>query len=188
MEKWGRNIKNTARDARALLPTLTFSTHSRRGYNLGQRLADDHLARTRAPACRDLRTAADAIARVALKTYLGATATVVAATSAAAPPPPAGGGGGGQAAGSGGGGDSGALSIVIEDSPLADWVDLPPSLSTLSYSALLAGAVRGGLDAVGIPTDVVLTRDAARGDSVTEVRVTPRGAPPAESYPFKDDD
>ena len=170
-------------------PPFFSHTYTRRGYNLGQRLADDHLARTRAPACRDLRTAADAIARVALKTYLGATATVVAASSAPPPPPPAGGGGGGQAgAGGGGGGDSGALSIVIEDSPLADWVDLPPSLATLSYSALLAGAVRGGLDAVGMPTEVVLTRDAARGDTVTEVRVTPRGAPPAERYPFKDDD
>lgn len=167
------------KQAKNEIKTHLSSAHSprHRGYNLGQRLADDHLARTRAPACPDLRSAADAIARVALKTYLGASASVVAA------PPAGGGGGGGDRAAA-----DGALSIVIDDCPLADWVELPPSLSTLSYSALLAGAVRGGLDAVGIPVDAVLARDAARGDGVTEIRVTPRGAPPAEAYPFKDDD
>ena len=145
---------------------------------MGQRLADDHLARTRGTACPDLRSALDAVARGALKTYLGASAAVVASTTTAAA----------TASDAGGGAAADALSLIIEDCPLADWVDLPPALAALSYQVLLAGAVRGGLDAVGIPVDAAIVRDAAGGDGVTEIRVTPRGAPPAEAYPFKDDD
>lgn len=146
---------------------------------MGQRLADDHLARTRGAACPDLRSALDAVARGALRTYLGASASVVASSTTGAAA---------TASDAGGGGAADALSVVIEDCPLADWVDLPPALAALSYQALLAGAVRGGLDAVGIPVDAAVVRCAARGDGVTEIRVTPRGAPPAEAYPFKDDD
>jgi hypothetical protein len=54
---------------------------STRGFNIGARLVDDYLARTRTPRCPDLRAAADAVARGAFKQYLGAAATV-------APPPP----------------------------------------------------------------------------------------------------
>ena len=80
------------------------------------------------------------------------------------------------------------VSLLLDDTPLTDWVELPPALAGLSYLALVAGAVRGGLDAVGIPVDAVVVRDALRGDAVTEIRLTPKGPPPPEAYPFKDDE
>lgn len=171
-----------------------------RGFNIGARLVDDYLARTRTPRCPDLRTAADAIARVAFKQYLGAAASVSPPAPGAGPGAPVRGGGSGasgrRAAALGRRRRRGRrpapharqVSLLLDDTPLTDFVELPPSLSNLSYLALLAGAVRGGLDAVGIAVDAAIVRDSLRGDAVTEIRLTPKGPPAPEAYPFKDDD
>jgi hypothetical protein len=136
----------------------------RRGFSMGQRLIDEYLARTKTTRCADFREAADRVARVGLKMFLGVTATVT----------------GWDAAGT-------ACALVLDDNPLADFVELPPALAGLRYSTLLAGAVRGALEAVGISVAAEVARDAAAGDPVTELRLRLAAARP-EAYPFKDDD
>lgn len=39
---------------------------------------------------------------------------------------------------------------ILEDNPLADFVELPESLSTLRYSNLLPGVIRGALEMVNM--------------------------------------
>jgi hypothetical protein len=44
------------------------------------------------------------------------------------------------------------VSLLLDESPLTDWVELPRELRGLRYQNLLAGAVRGGLEQVGMAT------------------------------------
>ena len=46
-----------------------------------------------------------------------------------------------------GGGDR-EFSLVIENNPLTELVEVPASLSALNYSQIIAGAIRGGLEAL----------------------------------------
>ncbi|CAJ0599479.1 unnamed protein product [Cylicocyclus nassatus] len=46
-----------------------------------------------------------------------------------------------------GGGDR-EFSLIIENNPLTELVEVPASLSSLNYSQIIAGAIRGGLEAL----------------------------------------
>ncbi|KHJ85413.1 transport protein particle component, Bet3 [Oesophagostomum dentatum] len=46
-----------------------------------------------------------------------------------------------------GGGDR-EFSLIIENNPLTELVEVPASLSALNYSQIIAGAIRGGLEAL----------------------------------------
>lgn len=39
---------------------------------------------------------------------------------------------------------------ILEDNPLADFVELPPQLGALKYSNLLCGVIRGALEMVSV--------------------------------------
>ena len=143
------------------------SNLSTRGYNIGCRLVDDFLAKSRAPAsaCAGFRPAIDAVARGAFRAFLGVTPRVSDWN------------------------DSGtAVSLLFDESPLTDWVELPRELAGLRYQNLLAGAVRGGLEQVGMATRCEFVADSLNGDDRTELRVTLLAPPGAEAYPFKDED
>lgn len=105
------------------LPPLS----KRRGYNIGCRLVDDFLAKSRAPAsaCAGFRPAIDAVARGAFRAFLGVSPRVADWNEAGT-----------------------AVSLLLDESPLTDWVELPRELAGLKYQNLLAGAVRGGLEQV----------------------------------------
>ena len=47
---------------------------ARRGYNIGQRLVDEFLARSKTARCADFREAADKVAKVGFKMFLNVTA------------------------------------------------------------------------------------------------------------------
>ncbi|CAJ0599455.1 unnamed protein product [Cylicocyclus nassatus] len=96
------------------------------GFNMGTRLADDFLAKNAHVAkCTDCRQIADVLSKNAIPTYLGVPATVS----------------------NWGGGDR-EFSLIIENNPLTELVEVPASLSSLNYSQIIAGAIRGGLEAL----------------------------------------
>uniref|UniRef100_A0A674E7P4 Trafficking protein particle complex subunit n=2 Tax=Salmo TaxID=8028 RepID=A0A674E7P4_SALTR len=118
------------------------------GYNIGVRLIEDFLARSSVGRCQDFRETADVIAKVAFKMYLGITPSVTNWSPA---------------------GDE--LSLILESNPLVDFVELPDNHSSLVYSNLLCGVLRGALEMVQMAVDVKFAQDTLRGDNVTEIRM-----------------
>uniref|UniRef100_A0AAY5KGI0 Trafficking protein particle complex subunit n=1 Tax=Esox lucius TaxID=8010 RepID=A0AAY5KGI0_ESOLU len=118
------------------------------GYNIGVRLIEDFLARSSVGRCQDFRETADVIAKVAFKMYLGITPSVTNWSPA---------------------GDE--FSLILESNPLVDFVELPDNHSTLVYSNLLCGVLRGALEMVQMAVDVKFAQDSLRGDNVTEIRM-----------------
>ncbi|KAK4537837.1 hypothetical protein CDCA_CDCA14G3862 [Cyanidium caldarium] len=135
----------------------------RLGYNIGLRLADDFLARSGAPPCRRFVETSEVIARVAFRMYLGVSARVASVAE-----------------------DGSAYSVVFEENPLADFVEMPTALrDQLWFSNLLCGAIRGALEMVQYVVSVSFVRDVLRGDAYNEIRVALREqryerAPPDE--------
>uniref|UniRef100_A0A804RLZ2 Trafficking protein particle complex subunit n=1 Tax=Zea mays TaxID=4577 RepID=A0A804RLZ2_MAIZE len=134
------------------------------GYNIGTRLVDEFLAKSNVSRCVDFKETADVIAKLGFKMFLGVTATVtnwdVEGTS---------------------------CSIVLEDNPLVDFVELPDTCQGLQYCNLLSGVIRGALEMVSMKTEVTWVRDMLRGDDAYEMRVKLIKQVP-EEYPYKDDD
>uniref|UniRef100_A0A8C3P9L6 Trafficking protein particle complex subunit 3 n=1 Tax=Chrysemys picta bellii TaxID=8478 RepID=A0A8C3P9L6_CHRPI len=95
------------------------------GYNIGVRLIEDFLARSNVGRCHDFRETADVIAKVAFKMYLGITPSITNWSPA---------------------GDE--FSLILENNPLVDFVELPDNHSSLIYSNLLCGVLRGALEMV----------------------------------------
>ncbi|KAL5011059.1 hypothetical protein ScPMuIL_013364 [Solemya velum] len=118
------------------------------GYNIGVRLIEDFLARSNVSRCNDFRETADQIAKVAFKMYLGVT-PVVSNWSAA--------------------GDE--FSLLIENNPLTDFVELPDGHTDLNYSNLLCGALKGAMEMVQMEVDVKFVQDQLKGDNITELRL-----------------
>ena len=87
------------------------------------RLVDEFLAKSGTGRCRDFRDTADAIARVGLKMFLGINATV-----------------------SGWNPEGTECSLVLEDNPLVDFVELPEAYARLNYCGMLCGVLRGALE------------------------------------------
>jgi trafficking protein particle complex subunit 3 len=131
---------------------------------MGQRLIDEFLARTKTTRCSEYREIAERIAKVGFRMFLNVGAAVAAWSA-----------------------DGTECSIVLEDNPLAEFVELPESLASLKYSNVLAGAIQGALEAVNVDAKCELVKDSASGDDTTELRLKFIAAKP-EQYPFKDDD
>ncbi len=78
-------------------------------------------------------------------------------------------------------------SLIIDENPLAEFVELPDQLQNLKYSNILCGVIRGALEMVNIEVECSFIKDALRGDDSTEIKLKLLSAP-TEQYPFKDDD
>ncbi|XP_076304799.1 blocked early in transport 3 [Tachypleus tridentatus] len=117
------------------------------GYNIGVRLIEDYLARTGSGRCYDLRDTADKL-QMAFKMYLGITPSVTNWSPA---------------------GDE--FSLILENNPLTEFVELPEGHSALKYSNILAGVLRGALEMVQLEVAAWFVQDQLSGDSCTELRV-----------------
>eukprot|EP00795_Rhopilema_esculentum_P017542 gene17542-9168_t len=104
----------------------------RMGYNIGVRLIEDLLARSSIGRCHDFRETADVIAKQGFKTFLGISPQVVGWNAA---------------------GDE--FSLVIENNPLAEFVELPEGHNNLWYSSILIGVIKGALEMTEKPTYVI---------------------------------
>jgi hypothetical protein len=120
-----------------------------RGYNIGIRLIDDFLANSGAGKCQTLRETADVIAKVAFKTFLGVTASVSSFDE-----------------------KKQEFTLLLEDNPLSDFVELPEEYKDqLIYSNILCGVLRGALEMVQMRVECSFTKDALKGDEITEIKV-----------------
>lgn len=90
------------------------------------RLIEDFLAKNNTPKCFDFKDVADKI-QAAFRMYLGINPSI----SSWAP-----------------GGDE--FSILIDNNPLAEFIELPDHLSNLRYSNILPGIIRGALEMVSM--------------------------------------
>ncbi|CAI2380483.1 unnamed protein product [Moneuplotes crassus] len=119
------------------------------GSNIGNRLIDEFLSKSRKTACKDFREIADVIAKYGFKMYLGVTAEVAKWNE-----------------------DDTQFSIYIENNPLSEFVMLPIHLQqTLWYSNLLCGVIKGALEKINVMVECEFKQDTLRGHDSTEIIV-----------------
>jgi hypothetical protein len=100
----------------------------RMGYNIGVRLIEDFLAKTSAPTCTNFREVAEMISKVGFKMFLNITPTISNWSS-----------------------DNKQFSLIFDENPLADFVELPDdgrAQDELWFSNILVGVLRGALEMV----------------------------------------
>ncbi|KAI7993262.1 Trafficking protein particle complex subunit 3 [Camellia lanceoleosa] len=134
------------------------------GYNIGIRLIDEFLAKSNVSRCVDFKETAEVIAKVGFKMFLGVTASVTNLDA-----------------------DGTCCSLILEDNPLVDFVELPDTCQGLYYCNILSGIIRGALEMVSMKTEVTWLRDMLRGDDAFELQVKLLKQIP-EEYPYKDDE
>lgn len=62
------------------------------------------------------------------------------------------------------------FSLIFDNNPLTEFVELPSDISNLRYSAILCGCIRGALEMVQLEVQCWFTQDQLKGDAVTEIR------------------
>lgn len=134
------------------------------GYNIGIRLIDEFLAKSKITKCVDFRDSAEKLAKVGFKMFLNTTAAVTSWNS-----------------------EGTECSLILEDNPMTDFVELPEGCGKLRYCNLLCGVIRGALEMVNMNVACHFVRDVLWGDEVSEIRLKLLSQAP-ENYPFKDDD
>ncbi|KAI8905580.1 NO signaling/Golgi transport ligand-binding domain-containing protein [Gorgonomyces haynaldii] len=115
------------------------------GYNMGCRLIDDYLSKTGAK-CADFKQTGEHV-QLAFKVYLNISPSLSMQL------------------------DTKEFSLVFEDNPLAEFVELPQHLSGLWYSNIYCGIIRACLEMVHVQVEATFVQDQLQGDPQTEIRV-----------------
>eukprot|EP00180_Rhodochaete_pulchella_P002346 Plantae.Rhodophyta-Rhodochaete_pulchella.ctg355.p2 GENE.Plantae.Rhodophyta-Rhodochaete_pulchella.ctg355~~Plantae.Rhodophyta-Rhodochaete_pulchella.ctg355.p2 ORF type:complete len:135 (+),score=29.26 Plantae.Rhodophyta-Rhodochaete_pulchella.ctg355:978-1382(+) len=119
------------------------------GYNVGVRLIDDFLSKSRVYHCAGFSETAETVAKVAFKMYLGVSASVVNWSE-----------------------DKRSFGLIFEENPLTEFTELPDTHKDLWYSNSLCGVIRGALEMVQMVVECQFVRCVLRGDDVNEIKVT----------------
>lgn len=143
------------------------------GYNIGVRIVEDFLARTTTARCTDMKDTAEKI-QSAFKMYLGVNPTVTSWSQS-----------------------NDEFSLIFEQNPMTEFVELPENFINLKYCNLFCGIVRGACEMVrninfitkpntdNIICFIIMTyciqvqlevsscfvQDSLKGDPATELRV-----------------
>lgn len=96
----------------------------RMGYNIGVRLIEDFLAKTSSGRCYDFKDTAEKI-QLAFRTFLGITPTISNWSAS---------------------GDE--FSLVFNQNPLTEFVELPDNCLNIKYCNILPGVIRGACEMV----------------------------------------
>lgn len=124
------------------------------GYNIGVRLIEDFLARSNLPKCKDFVETGEIVSKVAFKSFLSITPTLVHHPVSATSPTP-------------------AFSLIFDENPLVDFVELPEEAveGGLCYGKVLEGVLRGALEMIQISVKAEYISDTLLGDDRTELKV-----------------
>ena len=94
------------------------------GYNIGVRIVEDFLARTTTARCTDMKDTAEKI-QSAFKMYLGVNPTITSWSQS-----------------------NDEFSLIFEQNPVTEFVELPDNFINLKYCNLFCGIVRGACEMV----------------------------------------
>lgn len=119
------------------------------GYNIGVRIVDDFLAKSKINHCSSFTETADVIAKVAFKMFLGVNANVGMWSN-----------------------DKKTFALTFDDNPLAEFTELPEDCTNLWYSNILCGVIRGALEMVNMKVECTFVRCKLRGDDQNEIKVS----------------
>ena len=100
----------------------------RMGYNIGVRLIEDFLAKSNTGQCSNFRETAEMISKVGFKVFMNIVPAVTGWSQ-----------------------DGKSFALVLEENPLADFVEVPDdgrAQEELWYSNILCGVLRGALEMV----------------------------------------
>ncbi|KAH3760790.1 trafficking protein particle complex subunit 3 [Pelomyxa schiedti] len=122
------------------------------GYNIGLRLVEDFFAKTSIPRCKDFAETVDVIAKIALKMMLGVSGTVYTPASSS-------------------GSAVTECSIVLDENPLIEFVELPENYSRLCYCNIICGVIRGSLEMVHMGVECRFVQDILLGHPTNEIKV-----------------
>lgn len=122
------------------------------GHNIGVRLVDEFLAKSQTTSCASFKDTADIISKVAFKMFLGIVPDVTSWNA-----------------------ENTAFSLIFNDNPLLDFVELPPQYQNLQYCNVLCGVIKGALEMVQLQVVCSFVRDTLKGDDVSEMRVELKG-------------
>ena len=148
---YGAYVAKLLREANDNDPEIVNCQLEKLGHGMGMKMADEFFARQSTPQaqCKDFRTTVDIISKQAFRVFLNITAEVEKYDE-----------------------KSKGCFLVFRENPFAEFVVLPNScVSTLWYSNVICGMIRGALEAVGIIVEAYFERDVLRGDDATVVRL-----------------
>lgn len=119
------------------------------GYNIGLRLVEEFFAKTGLGRCANFKETLEVVSKVGFKMYLNIQPIVTAMSL-----------------------DQKSFSLVLEENPLLDFVELPQeALTKMWYSNVLCGVLKSSLEMVQLDCDVTFVSDVLRGDSTTEIKI-----------------
>eukprot|EP00762_Andalucia_godoyi_P005986 ANDGO_00035.mRNA.1 Trafficking protein particle complex subunit 3 len=118
------------------------------GFNIGTRLIEEFLAKSGVSGCKSFEETGETIARVACKMFLGVTGYTRNWSA-----------------------DKQTFSLVIDENPLCEFVEIPEHAHGLLYSNIICGVIRGALEALQLIVQVRVLKDVLRDDETNEFEV-----------------